>query len=68
MGHRKPPIENDGLCTSIEPVTRQAMCEKDRGHPMPHMAHIETDDGATKAEWVDLSMIRRAMREGTSIK
>lgn len=55
-------------CTSIEPIQRAVMCQKERHHRGMHRAVIESEDGTEFIEWHDLSRIRaeidRARRRG----
>ena len=55
------------LCTSIEPIMRDVMCEREMGHPMPHQAHYAADDGTVLIEWQDpgrvLDYLKQLQRE-----
>jgi hypothetical protein len=50
----------DNLCTAIEPVGRNIMCQRPRLHNGPHRAvKPERGGGIYRAEWFDRSQLKR---------
>lgn len=49
------------LCTAIEPVGRDLICQRPAGHDGMHRAAVPADGGIVTCEWHDLSVIRRRL-------
>lgn len=61
-------VDDTPLCTTVEPVGKDAMCQRDDGHPMPHRAVYSVDGGIVAVEWIDASLIRTRLRQARLLR
>lgn len=51
------------LCTSIEPESRDVICQRPNGHEGYHKASVPTEEGILVVEWHSLLVIRRKVHK-----